>query len=312
MQPLYVLTSVFNPRRFASRYRLYRQFAAWVRGQGLQLLTAEVAFGDRPFQVTEEGNPWHLQLRSSQDMWHKERSLNLAVNRLCQLVPKWEYFCYLDADVKLLRDDWAEETVHLLQHYAILQPFGELATLDPKGHPYMRGQSIARRYHEAGHYPVRAAKKATGYTGTDGWPGLGWAYRRAEFEAIGGLYDVAVASSGDMHMAGCYLGKWDLGMHPGYTDAFRRSVQDYAELCDKHVRGNVSYTPGMLVHYWHGKGKDRGHASRKQAIIECQFDPHRDLIIDAQGLHRWRGTNPRLERLIRRSMEARNEDSIDM
>jgi hypothetical protein len=314
VKPLYVLTSVFNPRRFRSRYRLYRNFAAWLERTGVRLLTAEVAFGDRPFEVTESGNPWHLQLRSSADMWHKERSLNLAVNRLCALVPDWEYVCYLDADIKLLRDDWAEETVQLLQHYAVLQPFGELYTTGPNGELIQYGQSIAKRYHDAGRYPADRVTTSDykKLCGTNGWPGLGWAYRRHEFEKIGGLYDVAVSSSGDMHMAGCYLGVPELGMNDAYSDGFKRSVQRHYELCDKHIRGNVSYTPGLLVHYWHGKGKDRGHAARKAAIESFAFDPYTDILPDAQGLYQWRGNKVGLERAIRRSMEARNEDSIDV
>ena len=312
MKPLYVLTSVFNPCRYASRYRLYRNFAAWCETQGVRLLTAEVAFGDRPHEVTEARNPWHLQLRSPALMWHKERSLTLAVNRLCALDPHWEYFAYLDADIKLLREEWPTETLHALQSYAIVQPFGELYTTGPKGELVQKGQSICKRYVEAGVYPARGRNTVNYASGTDGWPGLGWAYRRDEFEKIGGLLDIAVSSSGDMHMAGAYLGKRDLGMSPGYSDGFRRAVYDYADACDRHVRGNVGYVPGLLVHYWHGRGKDRGHASRKAAITSYQFDPYTDLRVDAQGLYAWKGNKPGLEHAIRRSMEARNEDSIDM
>ena len=57
MQPLYVVTTVFNPRRFASRHRLYANFAAWLAQQGVRLLTVEVAFGDRPFAVTTAADP---------------------------------------------------------------------------------------------------------------------------------------------------------------------------------------------------------------------------------------------------------------
>lgn len=310
LSPLYVLTAVFNPRRFASRVRLYRNFCRWIATQGVQLLTVEVAFGNRPWQVTEPDNPWHLQLRSAADMWQKEAALNCGVQRLCQLVPEWEYVCYLDADVKLLRDDWAAETVQTLQHYAIVQPFGEVTTLDPRGHRLYNGQSICRRYHECGTFPVR--KCTYPGHGIDGWPGLGWAYRRHEYEQIGGLFDVAVSSSGDMHMAGCYLGKPDLGMESDYSEGFRRAVAAHAELCDRYVRGNVSYVPGLLVHYWHGRGKERGHDARKKAIRRHQFDPYTDLVRDHQGLWKWRGNKPGLERDIRRSLEARNEDSIDL
>jgi len=307
MKPLYVLTAIFNPRRFKSRIALYKNFAAWVASCGVQLLTVETAFGERPFEVTSPDNPWNLQLRTSSDIWHKEDALNLGVQKLCQLVPDWGYFAYLDADVKILRDDWATETVHLLQHYAIIQMFGEVETLDPSGHVLLRGRSICREWHDKGWLPGSHHPYPCG-----GWPGLGWGYRRREFEEIGGLIDICVSSSGDLHMAACYLGNPMWGMPPGASAGFKRYIQAYGDLCALYVKENVSYLPGLLVHYWHGKGKDRGHASRKAAIEKFAYDPYTDIMRDAQGLQKWRGNKIGLERAIRRSLEARNEDSIDV
>ena len=44
-----VVTSVFNPRGFKRRYDLYRQFEQYVAASGAQLMTVEVALGDRPW-----------------------------------------------------------------------------------------------------------------------------------------------------------------------------------------------------------------------------------------------------------------------
>ena len=50
--PVYVVTTVFNPIRFNSRWRLYNKFAHHVAASGGVLYTAEVALGDRDFAVT--------------------------------------------------------------------------------------------------------------------------------------------------------------------------------------------------------------------------------------------------------------------
>lgn len=309
MQPLYIICTVFNPRRFKSRVKLYQDFARWVQSCGLELITVEVAYGDRPHEVTRADNPHHLQLRTVQDLWHKERALNLGVQLLTRLHPEWDYFAYLDADVKIVRNDWAEETVHLLQHYAILQPFGQIQTLDPQHHTLYGGRSIARGFHED-----LAMQDCDGgkYPGGLGWPGLGWAYRRKEFEEIGGLLDVCVTGSGDTHMAACYMGRPEYGMPKESSPGFRKAVMRYAELCDKHVKRNLSYVPGLLVHFWHGKAKVRGYDKRRESIVKHAFDPHEDLKLDAQGLYAWRGNKKMLEYEIRRSMELRNEDGTDL
>lgn len=309
MDPLFVVTCVYNPRRFQSRIKLYNDFSKFVKDSGCKMVTVEIAFGERPFTVTSSDNPYHLQLRTSTEIWHKERSINLGVQHLTKLHPSWKYFCYLDCDVKIMRDGWPEETVHLLQHYAILQMFGEIQTLDPQHHILYGGRSIARNFHEKGH--LREGPTDSPY-GFFGWPGLGWGYRRPEFEKIGGLFDVAVTGSGDTHMAGCYLGTPLLGIKPGMTSQFQGHLHRYWKLCEKYVRKNVSYVPGLLIHYWHGKAKERGYDKRNEAIVQHLFDPIEDLVVDAQGLYTWAAHKWDLERAIRRSMEARNEDSIDV
>lgn len=306
MNPLYAVTVVFNPRRFKSRVRLYNEFAQRIKDAGVEMVTVEIAFGERPFEVTNSHDPWHLQLRTRSELWHKERALNLGVQHLGRLRPDWKYFTYLDADVNIVRPDWPQETVHLLQHYAILQMFGEIRTLDPNHEGMYGGHSICKYFHENG-----KLDRAKGCGSNLGWPGLGWAYRREEFEEIGGLLDICVTGSGDTYMAGCYLGKSGLGIRAGASAGLKRAVARYGELCDRYVRKNVSYVPGLLIHYWHGKAKERGYGDRGAAIIEHQFDPHEDLRFDSQGLYKWHEDKWDLERALRKSMEARNEDSID-
>lgn len=312
-RPLYVVTTVFNPRRFASRIRLYKNFAKWVKDSGCTLITAEVAYGERPFEVTQADNPLHLQLRTNADLWHKERSLNLAIQHLTQRIdPNWGYVCYLDCDVKIMRDDWAEETIHLLQHYAILQMFGEIQTMDPDHHTLYGGRSIARNFQENG--TISSTKRNRGGSGgaLTGWPGLGWAFRRKEFDQIGGLLDTCVTGSGDTYMAGCYMGLSQLGVPKGSSAGLIRSVEHYGKLCDKYVRKNVSFLPSLLVHYWHGKAKQRGYGQRAASITAHQFDPYTDLIVESNGMYRWNDDKWVLETEIRRSMEERNEDSTDV
>ena len=75
-QQLYGITVIFNPHGFKSRINLYKDFAPYVEWCGVKLLTVEIAFSDRDFEVTDADNPWHLQLRTNDVLWHKERALN--------------------------------------------------------------------------------------------------------------------------------------------------------------------------------------------------------------------------------------------
>src|SRR5271166_3744723 len=80
---LHVIAVISNPARFHSRYRLFRDFeASMKKTPGIHLVTVELAYGDRAFEVTQAGNPDHVQLRASDELWAKENMVNIGVSRL--------------------------------------------------------------------------------------------------------------------------------------------------------------------------------------------------------------------------------------
>lgn len=131
---LYVITTVFNPLRFRNRYWNYFSFQNMVEKSGAILYTAEIAFGDRHFEITDPSNPRHLQLRArdNQEIWLKENSLNLLINRL---PPDAKYIAWLDSDISFARTDWAQETLHELQRYDFLQLFSHAQDIGPNYEP---------------------------------------------------------------------------------------------------------------------------------------------------------------------------------
>jgi hypothetical protein len=77
------------------------------------------------------------------------------------------------------------------------------------------------------------------------------------------------------------------------------------------LRKNIGYMSGMLLHYWHGKKKDRGYKSRWQILIDYMYDPEFDIKRDWQGLWQLNENKPGLRDEIRKYFRERNEDSID-
>src|SRR5213594_4290745 len=93
LDPLYVVTTVFNSQRFRSRWRLFEDFIERVLHSGSKLIVVEVAFGKRKFvfPTGDECGPLTiplsedfqiLQLRTSHELWLKENAINLGVQRL--------------------------------------------------------------------------------------------------------------------------------------------------------------------------------------------------------------------------------------
>src|ERR1043166_1797005 len=133
-QPLDVLVPVFNSARYRNRWKHYEDFITMAERTSVRLWTVEIAFGGREFAVTRNGNPRHLRLRTSSELWHKERSQNLLLQYALSQQPDIKYIAFVDPDITFIRHDWADETLHALQHYDVVQMWREAYDLDDNGH----------------------------------------------------------------------------------------------------------------------------------------------------------------------------------
>lgn len=306
---LWIVTAIFNPHRFRSRYRLYKTFAERVAAAGAQLVTVEIAFGNRCFEVTSGDNPYHVQLTTEEELWHKERALNIAVQRVLQLDPKAEYIAWVDADVSFARSDWVQETLHKLEHHPVVQMFSETVFLGPNEEVLWKARSIAKGYGDFGK-PVWNCPERALY-GLKDHPGLAWAFRRRALDQMGGFLDFCIAGSGDLHMVGAWSGNYLLGHPQSLSSGYKRALKTWADRADAVVKRNYGYVQGLVLHHWHGKAKDRGYDKRWDIMVRHQFDPWSDLIKDTQGLWRFAESKTALALDLRRSLQQRNEDSID-
>lgn len=306
------MTMISNPIRFASRYRLYEKFARHMQESGVQLWTAEAAFGDRPFTVTQPDNPRHLQVRSFDELWHKENALNLLAERLPY---DWQYIAWIDADIEFThwRGDhsWVSETVHALQHYMVVQLFQNAIDLGPNGEALQTHHGFVWSY-------LSGRPRRIGY-GLNHWhPGFAWAARREAWDSIGGLIDVGILGAGDNHMGYGFIGEIDTpysvnqSVNPEYLEHLRL----WQSRAERYVRRDLGFIHGTILHNWHGKKKDRRYNDRWKILVDHQFTPRADVKRDYQGL--WQLDDHgdlrsiRLRDDIRAYFRSRNEDSIDL
>lgn len=304
LEKFWVVTTVFNPVRFASRYRLFEAFEARMKAAGVNLLVVEVAFGDREFKVTSANNPNHVQLRTQSEVWLKENALNIGISRL---PADWEYVAWIDADVRFLRDDWALETVQQLQHHHVVQLFQSAIDLGPTGEAFQTYRSFAWSYVTGQPYPT----PNTHYYPL--WhPGFAWGADRAAIDHLGGLIDFAALGAGDHHMALALIGKakdsLPAAIHPNYAAL----VEAWQKQAETFVKRDLGYVSGTIVHEWHGKKTDRRYQDRWKILTKNQFDPLLDLKRDWQFLYQLSDLKPQLRDDIRAYFRARNEDSVDL
>jgi len=283
---------------------------------GVKIITAEVAFGERPFEITERDNPHHLQMRSVDELWHKENALNLAIQYAMQIHPNTKYVAWIDADVLPMRPvkEWLEEAVHSLQHYQIVQMFESAFDLDAKqnliGAPQM---SFMSQYVRSGYsLPNRGGFWEDYYSNSHGHPGYAWCANIEALSQIGGLIDFAILGAGDRHMALGLVGAMDQSFETKQL-SYVRKLLEWQERCTRWIKKDVGYLPGSIYHYWHGPKTARGYVSRWKILVDNKYNPETDIKADAQGLFQletWDERQQLLRDQIRTYFRQRNEDDL--
>lgn len=314
---LYVIAPLSNPVRYRSRYRLFEAFRDRIAAcPHVKLIIAEQSFGDRPFQLTERANPYHVQVRAGpeSELWIKESLINIGFRHLTGLDPDWKYACWADADIEWLRPDWALETIEALQHFRVVQPWSIAIDLDPLGQPFKTHESFAATYWH------NQSAQPNGYHGRrrlDGvnllHPGFAWAIRRETYDAIGGLLDWLPMGSGDFFMAHAFIDNLPAALKTKVgTDAYRRRLLAWGARVSANVHCDLGFVPGTIHHHWHGKKRERFYIERDRLLASTGFNPDRDLTYNSQGLLVLTGANRKLRDTLRRYLRSRNEDSIDL
>jgi len=320
---LYVITPIFNPSRYKVRYELYRQFAKHMEESGAILITVELALNDHPFEVTEAGNPHHVQLRTDSILWYKEPLINIGFRHL---PPDWKYVAWIDADTKFMRDDWVQESIRLLQQYKLIQMWSQIIDLSPdfeltggrgthiNSYMYNYCNGISPYTKDASSYPSKIDEsKASSWYGP---PGLAWAATREAIDQLGGLIDWAIVGSGDSYMASALIGGVQHQLRRNYHPNYIKKFMDWQDRAERYIRRNVGCMNGVAIHYWHGKKVNRQYVPRNNILVDNEFDPNADLHYDWQGLYKLydHGTvrSINLRNDLRNYFKQRNEDSIDV
>lgn len=312
LSQLHVITPLFNPWRYRTRGEHYQRFRKHVRDTGMcKLYVGELAFGARPFEFTQGhdlpvdgGETWEYQFRTRHELWHKER----MINRLVQELPSdWEYMAWIDADLNFVRDDWALETVHRLQHYDVVQMFSHCQNLDNEfGVHKLKPPRVGFVYAWENGITPPGCNYYSAFQ--FGHPGFAWAIRRDAYEKLGGLIDISVLGSGDYHMALALVGMLEDRLPAGISAGYQEQLLLWQQRAERYIQHDIGHVPGLVNHYWHGARKDRRYNERWKILEDHKYDPEFDLKFDAQGLYQWTDRCPQMHYDIRRYFANRRED----
>lgn len=312
---VYVVGISSNPSRWHSRNRLAREWIEHMLGTpNVHLTIVEGQFGDRhhelaPKDLYEEKSrpiPYydHLMLRLRSEAWVKESMINIGFRHVIA-VHDAKYLAWIDMDVFFRDKHWAQEAMHQLQTYPVIQPWTDCADLGPHG-------GISRHFRSFGFQHQKGVRKQMHpsqpyeYAHT----GFAWCCTREFFEQVMGLADFPILGSSDHHMAFGMIGQIKNTIHRGMQPSFFELCSEWQDRAMMITHGQVGYSSGRIEHKFHGPKNRRYYRERWQILVEHHFDPKKDLRRDGQGIVYLVG-KPALEHAIIKYNRSRFEDSIE-
>jgi hypothetical protein len=304
MSELCAVTTIYNPGNYDSRFRLYEEFRKRIEGSGIPLYTVELATGDQEFGVTDESDPYDIQVRSEHELWYKENLVNIALKRLPH---RWDLVAWLDADIHFARPDWVSVTKEKLKQHSFVQMFSHVLDLGSHFEPLGVQEGFVYRFltgdgkSSGGGHDIKT--KGIGQTG------YAWAARRDILEEIGGLIETSILGSNDYFMAQALVGALTPEMTRMPGSNYATSLMEWQQRFGKLTHRGIGYVDTTILHYWHGRRKDRGYDNRWRILVENRFDPLVDLKKNEEGLLELTNRSVALRTAIRSYFRSRNEDN---
>lgn len=258
---LHVICVINNPCLFARRYILMNEFLLRMKYEpNVTVYVVELCYENQNFVVTNEFNPRHMQLRTTDVLWHKENLINLGI----KMLPKnYKAFAWIDADIEFDNADWAMDTLKILNGQCdIVQLFSHCVDMNKQEMPM-------NMFTSAGYQYCKYKKHFTEMK-TYSHPGYAWAITRKAYEKMGGLYDKGILGSGDNIMAYCLFNHGLDAINEHSSKGYKESVLEFQE---KVNRLRLGYVPGIIRHYYHGTKENRKYNERWKLLIEYNYSP---------------------------------------
>lgn len=301
-EALFVITSYFNSWRYRSRPDLLWDFQDYAQRSGAQLVVVELALGERPFIVTDPDNPFHVRVRTDNELFYKENLLNLGVQR----VPlSCRYLAFVDADCVFTNPRWVDETIQYLQHYPVIQMFSSASNLGPTHEVLDNFKSLIWAYQND-----KLDEINNRYYWKDFHPGFAWAYVRSCLDSLGTLLECSISGSADRQMGLSLIDKVQFSYPTGISKDYEDEILMWAVRAKEFVNGNVGCLPGSLLHQFHSNKKFRAYGSRWDILTSTGFSPRLDLKKDTQGIWQFTSRSPELKYKLRKYFENLNGDDI--
>ena len=252
----------FNPSR--SKRILMNYFYTINKLQGLPCYTLELAFEDRPHEIPESSNVFHV--RSNSYMFHKERLCRVLETKIPK---KYKKIVFMDADLFFTNADWYDKMSAKLNDYDVVQGFEICHWLDLSYKNVMMSRPSA----------VLSESKTYSH---EYHPGFIWGFRREWFKKVG-FFDWCVSGSGDTLSVVAWMGK----IFDNWFSCLPLSVKASYEEFQSKPKPRITFLKDVNVfHLYHGSRVNRQYVDRHRPF-NITRDIRSMLKVNNDGVFEW-------------------------
>ena len=319
---LAVVSCLFNPCGSRCRVENFKAFQRGIRESGAHCLFVELAFGDKPFELDDDRDV--IRLRAQDVLWHKERLLNIGIQRL--LDEGFEKIAWLDGDILFDDPQWPQRVAAKLDEVNLCQVYNTVSIAGETGTIPEVGVCSVKYFMETRSLYSQSAQVASGFLRgrmKGGQSGFGWAARADVLRDVM-LFDKAIVGGGDKLMlaASLHENREDAELevlthsdrsceqcgYRNYSPAYSRCFMDWAVRWNAAVAGQVGYVDLHIRDMYHGVRADRKYMARREILYRHQFNPAIDLTEDGAGCLAWATDKPTLHHDVESYFLSRRED----
>jgi hypothetical protein len=295
---LAVVSCHFNPCNYKSRYNNLLRYMTALAHQDVPLYLAHLVFADRGY-IVPMPSVTVLTLQGRDILWHKERLLNILIQKLPS---KYTKVAWIDADVIFPDYRWFQWTSELLDTYDLIQLYDKVDQLDNNDQTIGKLAGLVAYIFSGKPNPF---KFDVSYT----WPGVAWAAKR-NLIAAHGLFDVMIVGGADTYMSIAAYGQAGKDWHMNQLAPKLREVWSaWATRFYQDIQGRVGFVPTTIVQLGHGTMENRQYVDRMRILTTYNFDPKSDITSDENGVWQWATHKPLLHRAVREYFDSRKEDT---
>ena len=281
---IWAITTLYHFYPTKKREANFYAFRDNLARQGVKLACLEIAGPAAEFLLGENDADLMIQLKTNSLIWHKERALNLLIDRL---PANCKYVAWFDADCVMERNDWPEAGVELLQTHCAIQLCSHIKFQKEDG-TFGKAQ---------GTYLLNSTgTKRFGLTDTGarvpGAPGFCWMMRKDLVSSLK-IYDKAIIGGGDVLFAAGAMFN-DIGKSMvANGDPGSAQYKDYVYWYQRFIKGvkqaglkRATYLDGHSSHLWHDERKYRLYGARHFLLLLEDYHPLLDVDIEeSTGLY---------------------------